>query len=457
MVKELEAYHALYSPYFRTEQQRSAAYDYLAGLLDPEIPRKSAENIALAQAGVAGVRALQNFVGVSQWADAAILAEHRRQTGLRFGTVTGVIILDGSDCAKQGEYSVGVQRQWCGELGKQANCQAGVYLGYSSERGYTLLDRRLYMPECWFTPAYAEHRYKCHVPRDLTFQTKNQLAWAMLTELQQAGTLPARWVTMDEAFGRDTHLLDRIAHETPYCYLAEVPKDTGVWLDAPATAVPAYSGQGRPPTQPHLAPDAPPATTVAALAAALPATAWTAHALQPGTKGLILAQIARLRVVAVRDGLPGPPLWLVLRRSLTDPTELHYFLSNAPADIAPNDLIQVCALRWPIEIMFEQAKQCLGLNHYETRTWAGWHHHMTLVLLAFGFLARCQAALKPDAPALTVPQVVELLNAVLPKPTFDAQVALDLLRYKQLRIARAKKSHYPMQKKRIIDPLLVPQ
>lgn len=126
MVKELESYHALYSPFFRTAQQRTASYHYLAGLLDPEIKRKSVENIALARVGMAGVRPLQTFVGVSQWADGAILAEHRRQTGFTFGRPTGVIMIDGSDCAKQGAYSVGVQRQWCGELGKQANCQAGV-------------------------------------------------------------------------------------------------------------------------------------------------------------------------------------------------------------------------------------------------------------------------------------------------------------------------------------------
>ena len=120
-------------------------------------------------------------------------------------------------------------------------------------------------------------------------------------------------------------------------------------------------------------------------------------------------------------------------------------------------MIQVCALRWPIETMFQQAKQLVGLNEYETRTWFGWHHHMTLVIIAFGFLARCQLSLKLDAPALTVPQVVDLLKAVLPKPDFDAQAAIDLLLYKQMRIARAKRSHYSVQKQKIIDELFVTQ
>lgn len=454
---ELEKYHAIYSPLMRAKKQREYSYHYLLGLLDPEIKRKSAENIALATLGSESVRQMQHFVGQSNWRDDRIIAEHRRQTGLALGESNGVIIVDGSDCAKQGDHSVGVQRQWCGELGKRANCQAGVYLGYSSSKGYSLLDRRLYMPECWFRPEYAERRYNCRVPIDLTFQTKNQLAWEMILELHQADTLPARWITMDEAFGRDTKLLDRIASETDYDYMAEVPKDTQVWLQQPPTCVPEYTGVGRPPTRLQLAADAVEPLTVKQVAAQLAPDAWELHALKEGAKGLIMAEIALCRVIAVRDGLPGAPVWLLLRRSTSDPQEIHYFLCNAPEEIAANEMIEVCALRWPIETMFEQAKQFVGLNEYETRTWFGWHHHMTLVILAFGFLARCQLALKPDSPALTVPQVVDLLKAVLPKPDFDAQAALDLLRYKQSRIARAKQSHYSMQKKQSIDPLLVPQ
>jgi SRSO17 transposase len=335
-------------------------------------------------------------------------------------------------------------------VGKTENCQAGVYLGYSSSKGYSLLDRRLYMPASWFTPEFAERRYQGRVPSELRFQTKNELAWSMLVEVVQANNLPARWVTMDEAFGRDTQLLDRIAHETSYCYFAEIPKDTLVWSEEPQLVLPVYAGRGRPPTQPRLAPDAPPPQTVAQLAAHLSASAWQLHALKEGAKGLLVAQIALCRVVAVRDGLPGPHLWLVLRRSTTDPSELHYFLANAPPEIDRDELIAVCALRWPIETIFEQAKQLLGLNHYQTRTWLGWHHHMTFVILAFGFLARCHFLLTPDAPALTLPQIVTLLKAVLPQPAFDPKRALDLVRYQQARIARAKKSHYLLQRKQIV-------
>lgn len=457
MVQALEAYHAIYAPFFGNEKQRFYSYHYLSGLLDPEIRRKSAENLALATLGPDSVRNVQHFVGESRWRDNAILAEHGRQIGQMLGTSDGVLILDGSDCAKQGKHSVGVQRQWCGELGKVANCQAGVYLGYSSPKGYALLDRRLYMPECWFTPEYSEQRFNCRVPVSLQFQTKNELAWEMIEQCWQAESVPARWLTMDEAFGRDTVLLSRIEQETDYLYLAEVPKDTCLWAEEPATFVPEYEGVGRPPTRTRLAPDAPAPQTVAEIAAQLPEDAWSLHALKEGAKGFIIAEMALCRMVSVRNELPGPPVWLVLRRSTSDPGDLHAFLCNAPEDTPHEAMIRVCALRWPIETMFEQAKQFVGLNEYETRTWFGWHHHMTLVILAFGFLARCQLHLKPDAPALTVPQVVDLLKAVLPKPEFDAQAAIDLLSYKQMRITRAKRSHYLMQKQKAIDELLVTQ
>ncbi len=212
------------------------------------------------------MRPLQYFLGRSRWSEAGLIAEHRRQTGLTLGRRDGILLVDGSDMPKQGEHSVGVKRQRCGELGKIANCQAGVFLGYSSEAGYALLDKRLYLPAEWFSEAYAEKRYKCHVPADLTFQTKNELAWAMIEEVIQADTLPFGWITMDEAFGRDSQLLDRIDRECDAFYLAEVPHTTKLWTEAPDTYVPQPTGRGRPGTRPRLVPDAPPAQSAAEMA-----------------------------------------------------------------------------------------------------------------------------------------------------------------------------------------------
>jgi SRSO17 transposase len=458
LVEELKEYYEIYHPYFKNAAQIENGYNYLLGLLKPMSERKSGENIALATAGIGSVRPLQSFVGQSRWESEALLSEHCAQTGTLLGDKNGVLILDGSDFPKQGDDSVGVKRQWCGQLGKTANCQAGVFTGYSSRHGYTLLNRRLYMPKEWFTPAFAAKRYKTGVPAALTFQTKNELAWQMIEQVAQAGTLPIRWITMDEAFGRDSQLLDRIDAQTSYAYFAEVPKDTALWPTAPKTYLPEPPpGRGRPATQLRLAPGEAAPLTVEAFVATFSQQEWQLHALKEGSKGIIFAQLATRRIVAVRDGLPGPQLWLIVRRDPLDPTDLKYFLSNAAPDTSIDDFATVCALRWPIETIFQQAKQYLGFNEYETRSWLGWHHHMTLVILAFGFLARSHFLLKEDAPALTLPQVVALLAAVLPQKQFRPKEALELLRYKQHRIASAKRSHYFMQKKKLSDVLFAAQ
>lgn len=457
LVDQMQAYHAIYSRYFSHEAQQTHSYTYLLGLLDPGIKRKSGENIGLAIVGPEGVRPIQSFLGQSRWSCDELLTEHRRQTAALLGDSNGVLIVDGSDFPKQGQESVGVKRQYCGEVGKKANCQAGVFVGYSSRKGYTLLDRRLYMPHEWFAPEYAAKRYKTGVPMDLAFKTKNALVWEMIKDVQQAGSLPVRWVTMDEAFGKDTTLLDRIAAEMSYHYFAEVPKDTRLWLTRPAIHVPPASGQGRPPTTLQLCPGEPDPSTVESLVTAFADDAFALHALKDGSKGLIWAEIACRRVVASRNGLPGPAVWLIVRRNPFNHADCKYFLCNAPIDITVDELVAVCALRWPIETMFEQAKQYLGLNEYETRSWLGWHHHMTLAILAFGFLARCALLLKPDAPALTLPQIVELFAVVLPKKVFDKTAAIAHLYYKQRRIQVAKRSHYHVQRIKLNSSILAAQ
>ncbi len=305
------------------------------------------------------------------------------------GDDDGVLTLDGSDFPKQGRESVGVKRQYCGEVGKRANCQAGVFLGYASRHGYTLLDRRLYLPEEWVVEeTYAARRAACGVPPDTVFQTKPALGGAMLAAVQQAGTLRGRWVACDEGFGRDTALLDQIA-ALGLWYYAEVPHDTRVWLARPVTGVPAWSGRGRKPTRAQVLEPAPAPQTVVGVAAALPASAWSRQLIKEGSKGPITADFALARAVAVRDGLPGPDVWLVLRRD-PETGAVKTYLTNAPAETPQAALVRLSGMRWPIERCFEEGKQHLGLGDYEVRSWRGWHHHLTLVILAHFFLMRLQ-------------------------------------------------------------------
>lgn len=415
LVEELGEYHAIYSPLFRRREQREWSSLYLQGLL-LELPRKSIEPMIIALRGTASndIRAMQQFIGEGSWEDEAILERHWVEVDHTLGEDDGVLTLDGSDFAKQGHESVGVQRQYCGELGKRANCQAGVFLGYASGKGYTLLDRRLYLPEPWVHGAeFAQRREKCGVPQDTQFKTKQELAWEMIQAQQSSGGLRYQWLVCDEGFGRDTKLLEQIDRSGIW-YFAEVPHDTYLWDERPQTHIPPYGGRGRRATRERLRDGESAPQTVLAWANSLAPEVWSRHTIKEGTKGPIIADFACLRLVAVRQGLPGPDVWLVLRR--TPDGELKTYLSNAPAHTPEATLIRLSGMRWPIETCFEEAKQYLGMGDYEVRSWRGWHHHMTLCILAHHFLVRVQSKLKKNAVVeLTAGPFAPSLRA--PSPT----------------------------------------
>jgi len=391
LADDLVAYHARFAPLFQRSEQRRAALLYLHGqLLDLE--RKTIEPLAHAVVG-GDVQALQQFIGQSPWDAEAVLHAHQAYVGETLGDAEeGAFIIDGCDVPKQGTESVGVARQWCGPLGKRANGQSGVVVCDASPRGYTLVDRRLYLPAPWFTPAYAGRRARCGVPSDVTFRTHPELAGEMVAGLRARGSLPARWAVCDEGFGRDTALLDRLAAEDLW-YMAEVPHTTRVWRERPPTGVPAGTGQGRPHTRVRVDAAVPAPVEVRALAATLPPTAWRRHLLSEGAKGPLVAEVACVRAVAVRDRLPGPDVWVVLRRGLGPDGELKAFLSNAPADLPEETLAQRSAARWPVERGIEECKGEVGLDHDEVRGWVGWHHHITLSFLAHHFLVQARLRL----------------------------------------------------------------
>jgi len=398
LADDLVAYHARFAPLFQRAEQRHASLLYLQGQLR-DLERKTIEPLAHAVVG-GNVQALQQFIGQSPWDADAVLHAHQAYVGETLGDAAeGAFIIDGCDFPKQGTESVGVARQWCGPLGKRANCQASVVVCYAGPRGYTLVDRRLYLPEKWLTPVYAGRRARCGVPPDVTFRTHPELAGDMVAGLRARGQLPARWALCDEGFGRDTALLDRLAAEGLW-YMAAVPHTTRVWTERPAVGVPAGTGQGRPRTRVRVDAAAPAPVAVDALAAALPPTAWRRHVLTEGAKGPLVAEVACVRAVAVRDRLPGPDGWVVLRRGLGPDAALKAFLSNAPAALpaAEETLAGHTAARWPVERGIEEGKGEVGLDHYEVRGWVGWHHHITLSFLAHHFLVQARLRLGGEKP-----------------------------------------------------------
>jgi SRSO17 transposase len=394
LVEELRVYHAIYSPLLQRREQRDAAHTYLQGLLAP-LPRKSIEPMVLAVEGVAptAVRAMQAFLSEGTWKDERLLHQHWREVETDLGADEGVLMVDGSDFPKQGVHSVGVKRQYCGELGKRANCQAGVFVGYASPQGYTVLDRRLYVPAEWLTDdAYAERRRQCGLPPETTFKTKPELALEMLTAVVKSQALRCRWVVADEAFGNNPGFLDGVAGLGLW-YFAEVPHSTRVWEERPATHIPPRRGRGRRPQRERLVAGAPAAQSVLQVAAALPAEAWTRQTIKEGSQGPMVAECATVRMVAVRDTLPGPDVWLVLRRHV-ETGEVKTYLCSAPGDTAVEALVRMSGMRWPIETCFEDSKQLLGMGAYAVRSWTGWPHHMTLVILAHFFVVRMSLRLK---------------------------------------------------------------
>jgi len=399
---ELREYHAAFAPLFRREEQRRWALKYVEGQLLP-LERKSIEPMADALVG-GNVQAMQQFISSGVWDDDAVLAKQQELVAATLGdAATGVLIVDGCDFPKQGTHSVGVARQYCGPLGKVANCQASVVACYASARGYTLVDRRLYLPEDWFSAAYRERWARGGIPAATAFQTRTALAWGMIAALHARGVLPFRWVTGDEHFGNTPVLLDQIA-AAGLAYFMEVPHNVRVWPDRPITAVPAATGRkGHPHTRERLVPGALPARRVDALAAQLPPRAWRVAQIQDGSKGPLIAEVAFVRAVAVRDGLPGPDVWVVFRRTLDATRELKVYVCNAAADTAPATLVWLLGLRWPIEQAIKEGKEELGLDHYEVRGWRGWHHHTTMTLLAQHFLMRLRCRLGGDGPGADHP------------------------------------------------------
>jgi len=381
-----ETYHRLFDESFYRVEQTQLSRIYLQGLMSP-IVRKSMEPIALALMSTERVRALQHFMGTGKWDTEAIAAIHRTQAAEAVADPQGVISVDGSDFPKKGKESVGVARQYCGRLGKVDNCQAGVFLAYSSPKGYALLDRRLFTPQIWFSQEYQERRQKCQMPEDLQFKTKLELAQEMIWQLYKEGQFPARWITCDEFFGRDGDFLDQLPKEISY--FAEVPCSTHVWFKRPKTVIGKYAGKG---PKPKKAKCLTKSKTVSELSKNKRLN-WKTVCLAEGAKGPIMAEVVRIRVIESRNALPCQEIWLFIRRSL-DKKEYKYFLSNAPLDCGMKEMCHVSTMRWPIEQCFQEGKSELGMDHYEHRSWIAWHRHMTFVFIAQLFLLLVRQNLK---------------------------------------------------------------
>ena len=244
------------------------------------------------------------------------------------------------------------------------------------------------------------------------------------------------WIVADEECGRAGHFLDEL-ESLGQRYVLEVPVTTAVWTADPAECIPDYSGRGRKPSAP--ARDA--VRTVAALAAELPPSAWQALRVREGALGPLVFEFAAVRVWGMRHRKPGPPAWLLIRRSLGHEPEIKYFISHAEAETPLATLALVACTRCQVEEFLEDSKSYLGMAQYETRSWVGWHHHMTLVGLAYLFVILVRRRLKRQVPELTLDRTVRLLEAALEEPKLKLARAIALVAYHVRRNEVARKAH----------------
>jgi SRSO17 transposase len=371
--------HQRFAPLFGYRPAQDHARTYLRGLLLHE-GRKNTEAMAL-HFNDEKVRPLQEFSAAAPWDHRSVQQEIQTVFAQTLVPSTSqwdigtVGVIDESGFPKKGDHSVGVARQWCGRLGKKDNCQVGVYLVGVTPAGTALLEHQIYLAEEWILDK--KRRDEVGIPRSITFRTKPQIALDLHARLRTSDKVSLDWLVFDELYGRNEDFLAELERRRQL-YVGEVPVTTTVWTQDPAAQIPEYSGRGRQPTRPVR--DS--VRSVKEVAESLPAEAWQVLCLREGSGEPVIFEFAAVRVWAMRDQKPGPAVWLLMRRPVGGEGEVKYYVSNAPEQAPLKVLALVSGCRQRVEEYFEDSKGYLGMGHYEGRSWAGWHHHMTLVALA---------------------------------------------------------------------------
>ena len=392
LMPSLKLFYTRFHSYFCRSEGRKSGEKYIHGLLMP-IERKNVENIA-EEVGLTP-RKLQEFVSDSPWDDRGCINELQKIVGENFGSPNGVLVLDDTGFPKKGNVSAGVGRQYSGTLGQRGNCQIGVFLGYASPYGHTLVDCRLYIMQQWFSEEFDFRRSRAAFPDEIKFLTKLELGAEMLQEANKNGHLLYQWVTGDSAYG-ECHELRRIVEAMNKWYCFEVHRDAQVWLKKPQWAIPPPKRKGRKPSRPHPAKDSPKSMSVAEAADRFSESDWIRHSVCDGAKGPREYEYARIRVTEKRNRKPGPEGWMIARRPVggSNDESKKYYLSNAPTNVSLAEMAWVGCMRWSIEENFELAKGETGLDHYELTKHRGWYHHITLSMMAMTFLKTLQWELK---------------------------------------------------------------
>jgi SRSO17 transposase len=352
--------HERIAPRFRRAEVRSRARRFLEGLLAP-VERKNGWQLA-EELGEQGPRGVQRLLGEADWDEEAVRDDLRAYVTERLGEDDGILVVDETGFIKKGKKSAGVARQYSGTAGRRENSQIGVFVLYASSQGAAFLDRELYLPEEWTVD-----RVRCReagIPDEAGFATKGELAQRMLARAF-AARVPAEWVVGDTVYGYDE--MRSWLEEQERNYVLAVPETHTVWI----------AGQSQP---------------VGLVAALLPPDAWTVLSAGEGSQGPRLYEWAWLSLSMEPAGAArGRGSWLLIRRSLSDPSKRAYYRASGKASTTLPEAVQVAGRRWSIEEGLEEAKGEVGLDQYEVRGYRAWYRHITLALLAHAVLVVARA------------------------------------------------------------------
>lgn len=386
LAEELDAFLARFDDCFRRSDTRQHLGRYVRGQL-ADLDAKSVEPIAL-HVGVP-VRTLQEFLAQHRWDEDAVRGRVAQIVIEEQAGPNAVGIIDETSDVKKGEKTPGVQRQWCGKVGKRENCMVTVHLGYARDDFHCLLDGELFLPESW-----SDDRGRCEeagIPEDMVYRPKWQIALELYDRSRSHG-VDVKWITADEGYGGKPGFHEGL-QQRDQLYVLEVPRNFSVWIDPPETTDRRYrrGGRGRSRQTPRVKAGQPgPRSVEQALwfSEAMKAVLWQKYHIKDSDHGPVVWEAKRIRVTMKgSDGLPGQEVWLIAARNLLDPSELKFFVSNAPRQTTMETLLPVAFTRWRIERSFRDQKQEVGLDCYEGRRYLGLKRHLILSSISYLFLS----------------------------------------------------------------------
>ena len=410
MAESFCAFHARYQHLFvtRTRSVITQSLHYLSGLV--QAVSKNVERM-IEVVPDTDYQSLHHFASTSPWDYRPVMDQVALDIDRHLGgSPDTALIIDETCIPKKGKKSVGVARQWCGRLGKVDNCQVGVFASLVRGASAALIDTRLYLPKEW--TGDQERCKRAGVPDEVAFETKGELSLDIVHHARALGVRFA-WIGVDGGYGKDPQLLRTLDDESEQ-FVADVHKSQVIYLEDPAPFIPPRCAtRGRTPARyttniPKL--------TVATWAANQPEHAWQRISVRDSTKGRLEVDVLTQRVWVWLDSQSDTRQWhLIIRREVAAKQTIKYSLCNAPAETAVERLAYMQGQRYFVERSFQDAKGTVGLDHYQTRGWRAWHHHMTMVMMATLFMLETRLAHKAEYPLLSCPDIVALLAHFLPR------------------------------------------